>query len=710
MPPVVGLITTVISGITSAVSAVAGAIGGLVSFSGLTAFLASPIGSLVLGLGIQLLLSPFLSRRQQQSPTIEAGKVNVRVAEPDRWDACGNIRLGGGVVFAEFDQQGYFWYLVIHGDSLHTGITKRYFDDIEIDIDGNGDITTDDFCLTPNLDLYSGSGTKVKFFRIFSTTYTPSNPTPPAIAALAAAFPGPDGWTSDHKLVGTTYSVVRVAPLKAQDRYKIFRWRGPVGIGEPAVSLVANWSRVHDPRPGSGSVLGNPSTYVFRRNPVLIWAWFRTLKYGRNKSESSINWDRIAEQANICDQVVLDKDGNVHTRYRCDIAVPESKERVSAEQEILMSCDGQIVFDSDGKSWVRVGYFYTPTVALSRNRDIMAMESVEAQNGESETQGVIVRYLDPDANYVTQPSAAWINPLYFVEGETPKFLTIDILTCQDHNQAMRLAKAFGLRSQPLHKIQPITGLRGIKARQERIVNLNYDNVFAGDYEIATPVEVDGNGAFCSMGLVPVDSNRWTLLPGEEKDKPVYTEIERDDTIDLPTGVVVSFTGLRVEATFDATPNESWTYRFQIKLSTDTEWSDMAVEMQNNFAYSGAVQQNKDYEIRWRTVASSGKSSEYVDPVTTINTSILTLGGTPVTTGTVGVAYTGFTVTVSGGTPPYAFYDLFGKLPPGITINVSTGAVSGTPTTAGTYSGIIIRVIDSEGALANFTTFTITIAP
>ena len=65
MPPVVGLITTVISGITSAVSAVAGALGGLVSFSGLTAFLASPIGSLILGLGIQLLLSPFLRFRNQ---------------------------------------------------------------------------------------------------------------------------------------------------------------------------------------------------------------------------------------------------------------------------------------------------------------------------------------------------------------------------------------------------------------------------------------------------------------------------------------------------------------------------------------------------------------------------------------------------------------------------------------------------------------------
>ncbi|QWY83143.1 hypothetical protein [Rhizobium phage RHph_X2_24] len=706
MPPVVSLIGAVISGITSAVTAAVGSLGGLLGFSSLAGFLASPIGSLVLGLGLQLLLSPLLSRRSQQTPSIEAGKINVRVAEPDRWLFAGNIRSGGGVIFAEFDEDGNFWYLIVHGDSLHKGIHKIYFDDVVITTDGSGNVTTNDFCLDDDMNSYS-SGTKITFFQIFTTTYTQANPTPPAIAALAAAFPGANGWTSDHKLVGTTYSVVKVKPVGPQHRYKVYRWRGPLGVGEPAVSLVADWSVAYDPRDGT-QTLGNPATYKFTRNAALIWAWFRTQKYGRGKSEASINWTRIAEQADICDQLVLGIDGNNHVRYRCDTAIPESKERVVAEQEILLSCDGQIVFDDDGKSWVRVGYYYTPTLALSRNRDIVAMESVEAQNGESETQGVIVRYLDPDANYVTQPSAAWLNPFYYVEGETPKFLTVDILTCQDHNQAMRLAKAIGMRSQPEHKLLPAVGLRGLIARQERIINLSYDNVFAGDYEIVTSVEVDETGVFCGMGIVPIDSNRWTLTAGEEKAKPVHSNSETDADPSLPENVIISYANGRIEATFDDM-RDDWNAEFQNKLSTQSNWSNMAVDMLEHFAYSGAVQQNKTYNVRYRTVSSGGRSSGWVDPVININTTVLALTGTPVTTATAGVAYTGFDIDVSGGTSPYFFVDLFGRLPPGITVNSSTGVVSGTPTTPGTYADIIIRVQDNNDAFNNFPTFTITVS-
>src|SRR5690606_33500478 len=186
-------------------------------------------------------------------------------------------------------------------------------------------------------------------------------------------------------------------------------------------------------------------------------------------------------------------------RYQCGIAVAENKERAHAEREIMLSMDAQIVFDEDGKTWVRAGAYYAPTLAFRRNRDIYAMESVEAVNGESETQGVIVRYTDPDANYTMQPSAAWLNPIYYKPGQQPQFLTVDIPTCGNHNQAMRLAKGIGMRSQPLHKLAPVIGLRGLRARQERIVNLNYDNTFAGDYEIVTPVEIDNVGVFCGMG-------------------------------------------------------------------------------------------------------------------------------------------------------------------------------------------------------------------
>ena len=334
-----------------------------------------------------------------------------------------------------------------------------------------------------------------------------------------------------------------------------------------------------------------------------------------NKPENTINWTQIAAQADICDQSVTGIE-STQPRYECGTAIVDGKDRGTAEQEILMGCDGQIVFDDDGKTWCRVGAYYEPIVILSSNRDIIAMESVEAQNGESQTQGVVVRYTDPDSNYSIQSSAPWYNPNYYVEGEGATYLTVDAITCQNHNQAMRLAKSIGVRSQPLQKLAPTTGLRGLKAMQERFVNLIYDNVFAGDYEIAAPVEVDESGAFCSLGLTPTSSTQFDLLSGEEKPKPVTSITDSTSTLTLPTGVTLGYNNNRIEGHFTAPVRTDVTYNFQYitsdALSTGA-WADMTVDMTNNFTYSGSVDASKDYLVRYRSITSGGSVSIWYDP-------------------------------------------------------------------------------------------------
>jgi serine protease len=74
-------------------------------------------------------------------------------------------------------------------------------------------------------------------------------------------------------------------------------------------------------------------------------------------------------------------------------------------------------------------------------------------------------------------------------------------------------------------------------------------------------------------------------------------------------------------------------------------------------------------------------------------------------GTVGTAITSFTMTATGGTPPYTWTAT--GLPPGISIS-SGGTVSGTPTTAGTF-GVTATARDSVGATGS-TPFTFTISP
>lgn len=587
-------------------------------FFGVSGFLGAAIGGAVIAAGLTAIQS-ILGGGGRQAPDMDAGKVNVRIPEPPRWLCAGRVRQGGGVLFAEFAPNGDLWYLVVHSDSILTGPPSYFLDDVPVTLDGSGYVNQADFRLLNNKDKdpATSDGQGEGYIQIWTTTYSESNPTPPRITALDSAFPSL--WTSDHRLVGTTFSVVRIRSIEIENRHKIFRWRGPLNMGDPAISIVGDWSNVYDPRDPT-QTLGNRATYKPSRNAALVWAWFRTHPYGRNKPESSINWDRIAEQADICDQQVVGLQGT-QPRYQCGASIVDSKRRVDAEIEIMLTMDGQIVFDEDGRTWCRAGHWETPTLSFSRNRDIMAMESVEAQDGESETHGVIVRYTDPDANYTVQPSAAWLNPIYYDPLTSPNFLVVDILGCHNHNQAMRLAKGIGMRSQPLHKIGPTVNLRGLRARQERIVAINYDdNVFTGDYEIAVPVELDGAGIFTGFGAVPIDQNRWTLLPGEESPKPVVDVSTAGEAYPPIVGETVAVVDNAIQIDFPAKPRPDASYvaeyirTSEITGSENDPWIPMAINI--NTAVSGAVVEGVSYTVRYRYVTGSGRGPAWEYDVVT----------------------------------------------------------------------------------------------
>ncbi|WP_327195065.1 hypothetical protein [Sphingomonas sp. LH128] len=497
--------------------------------------------------------------------------------------------------------------LIVHSDEILHPDYSYFLDDEPVTLDSAGYVYQKEFRLKTNKakDPADADGQGKGYVRIWTTTYSETDPTPPRIAALDSAFPSK--WTSDHRLVGTTFSVICMDALDVEHRYKIYRWRGPFGLGEPAVSVLGDWANVYDPRDET-QVLGDRTTYKPTRNAALVWAWFRTHPFGRGKSESSINWDMIAAQADICDEDVTGIEGT-QKRYEAGVAIVDSKRRVDAEKEIQIASDAYIFFDETGKSYIDVGHWEEPTLAFSRNRDIMAMSSVEAQDGESETQGVIVKYMEPDANFTVQPSAAWLNPLYYDPLTTPKFLTVEIQACQNHNQAMRLAKAIGMRSQPRHKIGPTVNLRGLQARHKRIVSINYDNTFAGDYEIATNVELDGAGIFTGFGAVPVNSSRWTLLPGEEQPKPVVDGTIATATFPAITGENVYVQDGAIRIDFPAVPRDDASYVAEYILTSDITGSEndpwMPLTINLNTAVSGVLLEGQSYTVRYRYVVSSG---------------------------------------------------------------------------------------------------------
>ena len=80
---------------------------------------------------------------------------------------------------------------------------------------------------------------------------------------------------------------------------------------------------------------------------------------------------------------------------------------------------------------------------------------------------------------------------------------------------------------------------------------------------------------------------------------------------------------------------------------------------------------------------------------------------PLPAGTAGIAYSGGTITASGGTGPYTFTQSAGTLPPGLIFNTSSGTISGTPTTMGSYN-FSIYATDSNNCVSAPVQFTINI--
>jgi hypothetical protein len=482
-----------------------------------------------------------------------------------------------------------------------------------------GDVLTDDFCLTPDGAQFEGTGPRVPYWRIFTVTPSSSAVFGALPSDFTTAFPN---LPSNFRGAGVCFSIIRGKAVEPQYRNNAYRWRGVIGVGEPAVVIVGNFERMYDPRNGAHDI-DVPSTWTASNgNPAIVWAWFRTNARGRGKTMASINWANITTWANIFDTTVLNRAAVAVPLYRCGVAFSDSRERADCEAEILNSCDGFVAYDDQGRAFIVGGYYQAPTITIDGGRDVLSAVLRTADDGETPLDGVICEYISPDHGYTKQQSAPWRNTRFYDGTREPNYAVISVTGCQGHNQAVRLAKAYGERIGPARRIALGTTIKGILTKGERAITLNYDAQFDGVYEVATNVEEDASGMLCRFAAVPLATDRWTLGAGEEGAPPVLTpNLNIDKALVVAANVSISAVpvltaagaGVRFEASFDAPANIDRFFRFRYTPTAGAPvYEYFITDMDAEIAYSAIVSDGVEYKVSWQTLTQGGRATVWSD--------------------------------------------------------------------------------------------------
>lgn len=235
-------------------------------------------------------------------------------------------------------------------------------------------------------------------------------------------------WTADHRLRGVSY----VRTLKLID-HRIFLAGDSGDVG-----LVARGPKgVYDPR--------TDTTLPYTSNPALLAAWWRTLPTadgGLGVPAAWIDWDTVADAANVCDETIsvkqLDGTGYENVkRYECHTVLSLDLPALDNLQVILDAMAGDFPF-TGGRYRCYAGAFRAATVTITDN-DVAQEEPITfaplASDGENPPNIATARFYDGAHGWVETQAKPVANSTYITADGQEEPLELDLLASTDERQA-----------------------------------------------------------------------------------------------------------------------------------------------------------------------------------------------------------------------------------------------------------------------------------
>jgi hypothetical protein len=385
--------------IVSAVTAIAGAISGVLAAGG--------IGAALVRLGGTLLLS-YASQALMPKPkaSLQARTVTVREPVVPRDMVYGRARKGGVIVFvhASGAKDQFLHLVIVLAAHRVKSIGAIWFEGV-MAVTAGGIVQ----------GRWAGKITVEK--RLGADDQT-------AFASLIANVP--DKWTAAHRLAGCAALYLRLT--YDPDAF-------PGGIPNITVDLEGK-DDILDPRTGSRT---------YSENPALCLAdYIAEPDFGLGAglgAADGIDAESVIEAANICDELVPLATGGPQRRYACNGTVSLSESPKTIIEGLLSSMAGRCAVQ--GGTWrLHAGAYRLPEVTLTAD-DVRAGGLVLATRiSQSENfNGVRGQFVSPENDWQPDDFPAYASDVYLAEdGGVRKWRDLSLPFTISAAMAQRLAK------------------------------------------------------------------------------------------------------------------------------------------------------------------------------------------------------------------------------------------------------------------------------
>ncbi|SMO64117.1 fibronectin type III domain-containing protein [Paracoccus laeviglucosivorans] len=612
--PILPLITS-IAGMWAG-QAVAGALvnAGIIAAGGFAAMAVTVGVATLVGMAVQMLMPP----QRMDFPA-----VNYNPQQPVSYQerVYGIVRKGGVVGVSKFTRvpttypgkgrkREYRVYTVILAAHRVKGLLEWYVDNRLVTLNANSFVTEKPYDPVGDVGLRFYRGTQ----------------TQAADQMLVDSIPE---WTAAHDMAGLAYVVARAKRLEDDNFNEIYP------NGKPVIAPVIEGNDlILDPR---------TNTRGFTRNWALCFAHELVTYQGLQ-----VDWDAVALEADICDQMVATGEGAARPRWRADGVFSTDQTFADIRAQFLIAADGFFYDTADGKVGFNAGRWMQPQITLTP-ADFISYQITETTDIDAADE-YITRYIEPSNDYRETPSGTW----KVRDGKARKEVKATLVS--SHHQAIALAKRAAAMDHAQYRLTGVLKFIGLRLRGQRFVRfedpdsgisffLEVRKLSMGDSWMTWPIE--------GISTRPED---WLVAAAEFPPRPVYEKLESDSVIDPVDGFSVvagpSTSGSAMLVSSWAEQDGSYRQRLRYSVAGAEQWQVVDVPKGSTRHEQPGLLDGAAYEWQIRNVRN-GKVSPWSATITV--TAIADTIGPP--------ALTSFTATggseqveLTFGTPNSARFD------------------------------------------------------